>query len=93
VGYPEGDRLETNSGAYYSSVPDTLDESEDFVYAISAASRPGNSGSPVANDAGEVVGVLYAGDDGDNSYAVKLSSLTVFLEDASTHKKNKFRCD
>ncbi|PKQ25745.1 MAG: hypothetical protein CVT64_08590 [Actinobacteria bacterium HGW-Actinobacteria-4] len=93
VGYPNGDRLETNTGRYYASVPDTLDNSPDFVYAIAAASRPGSSGSPVANQLGEIVGVLYAGDEGENSYAVKLSSLTVFLEDTSTHKPNPFVCN
>lgn len=92
VGYPEGSRLHTESGAYRGSVPDTLGTDQDWVYVLQASVKPGNSGSPVTNEAGEVVGVLYAGDDFGESLVVKLSSLQNFLADESTHIPNNKTC-
>jgi S1-C subfamily serine protease len=92
VGYPEGSRLHTETGKYGQVVEDTLGKDHDDVYSIGAPAKPGNSGSPVANDDDEVVGVLYAGTDGIISYVVALPSLKKFIEDESLHKPNKADC-
>lgn len=49
---------------------------------MSAVSYPGNSGSPVLNDLGLVIGVLFAGDRSSEhaTYAVPLWSIEAFLD-------------
>jgi len=92
VGYPEGNRLQTDQGAYGGELDDTLFDGSDRVYYIDSPTKPGNSGSPVVNEDDEVVGVLYAGNSNDASYAVTLPSLQTFLEDDSTHRTADADC-
>lgn len=93
VGYPRGGRLITTTGPYQATVDETIGEDQDPVYVVSAAAEQGSSGSPVANAAGEVVGVLYAASESDVSYAVTWDSLQTFVSDTSTHQPNPPGCE
>lgn len=92
AGYPEGEALAVTKGPYVMSVTDTVGDSDDVVYQISAESHQGNSGSPVANVSGEVVGVLYASDEALTSLAVSLVSLQDFLDNPNDAKRNRAKC-
>jgi S1-C subfamily serine protease len=52
-----------------------------YAYFTSAHAAPGNSGSPVVNTEGQVVGVLFAGSPTDLSFVVPLSDIKKFLEE------------
>jgi len=93
VGYPEGDRLTTTIGRYQRVVEETLEPGSDDVDFLAAVTKEGNSGSPVANVDGEVLGVLYASNGGGESFAVTLDSVQDFLADESTHEPNVAECD
>jgi S1-C subfamily serine protease len=93
AGYPLGEALEVTEGPYIASVADELDGAPDPVYQIDAESHPGNSGSPVANDNGEVVGVLYASDDVHTSFAVAGPTLEKFLDNLDDAKRNTATCE
>ncbi len=93
VGYPRGGRLLTTSGPFRAIVPDGIGEDQDAVYAVEAAAEQGNSGSPVANEFGEVVGVLYASGGDTVSYVVSWESLTSFIDNPDTHQPNPPGCE
>jgi len=48
-------------------------------YTASLQSAPGNSGSPVVNASGKVIGVLYAGNGAEVSEIVPLHAVRKFL--------------
>ena len=93
IGFPNSEELTTTEGQVLAEVEDTLDVAE-FVFETDAEVEPGSSGSAVYDDEWQVIGVLYAGDDGglDHSYFVPLSILTDFLDDESTHEANRSSC-
>lgn len=92
AGYPKGEELTLTVGPFVSVVPDELDDAPDLVMQIQAESHHGNSGSPVANADGEIVGVLYASDDVRTSFAVSLATLDRFLDNLDKAKKNRAEC-
>lgn len=79
VGYPNGGKLTTVSGVVLGPVQDPLGSAVDTVLATTAVVEPGSSGSPVLNDAGEVVGVVYAKNDSNQSFIVPVSVLNTLL--------------
>jgi len=93
AGYPLGEALAVREGPYVADVHDDIGNAPDLVYEVYAESHPGNSGSPVANAAGEVIGVLYASDDVDTSYVVALPTLERFLDNLDDAKRNTADCD
>lgn len=92
AGFPEGVQLTVTTGRLGATIDDSLDLNEDDVYAFSAASKEGNSGSAVVNEAGEVVGVLYAGNEAGTSYAVTLETLKEFLANEDARKATDYTC-
>jgi len=82
IGYPLGGKLTTVTGVVLGSVADPLGASLGTVMVTTAPVEPGSSGSPVLNEKGEVVGVIYAKNESDQSFMVPVSLLrTLIAED------------
>jgi len=83
IGYPGGGRLTTTSGIVLGSVQDPLNGSVGTVLGTTAKVEPGSSGSPVLNADGDVVGVIYAKNDVDQSFMIPVSTLRDLLAQES----------
>lgn len=83
VGYPNGGRLTTTTGVVLGPAEDPIGGSVGTVLATSAVVQPGSSGSPVLNEDGEVVGVVYAKNDSNQSFIVPVSTLNSLLAQPS----------
>lgn len=84
VGYPGGGLLTTTSGRVVSYEADPLNSNAGEVIVTDAAAQRGSSGSPLYNEDGDVVGVVYAATrDGQHSLAVPVETLRALLDDAS----------
>ncbi|MGH9229340.1 MAG: S1C family serine protease [Acidimicrobiales bacterium] len=81
AGYPGGRRLTMVTGAVRSVEPFSEDEIGD-VALVDAPVRPGNSGGPVGNQAGRLVGLVYAATNDDNDALVIPVSRLRELRDA-----------
>lgn len=94
VGYPRAEELTAFEASFVRVVEDELREHPDDVYLLDGHVEPGNSGSAVVNqDDGTVVGVIYAGDDRNASWAVSWQSVTDFLAHESGWEVNTSQCD
>lgn len=83
VGYPSGGRLTTVSGVVLGSTTDPLGAAVGRVLATTAQVEPGSSGSPVLNESGQVVGVIYAKNVSNQSFIVPVSTLNTLLTEPS----------
>ncbi len=83
VGYPSGGRLTTVSGVVLGATTDPLGAAVGRVFATSAQVEPGSSGSPVLNESGQVVGVIYAKNVSNQSFIVPVSTLNTLLAEPS----------
>lgn len=84
IGYPGGGRLTSTTGAVLGYQEDRLDANTDEVIVTDAPAERGSSGSPMYDEEGRVVGVVYAASsDGARSLAVPVSTLRVLLDEAS----------
>jgi hypothetical protein len=81
VGYPLGGQLTTVDGLVLGETTDPLGASGGPVFATTAPVQPGSSGSPALNSAGEVVGVIYAKNDVEQSFMVPVSTLRKLLDE------------
>ena len=82
IGYPLGGKLTTVSGAVLERIADPLGAALGTVMVTTAPVEPGSSGSPVLNEKGEVVGVIYAKNESEQSFMVPVSLLrTLIAED------------
>ncbi len=98
VGYPKGGRLTTTTGVVLGPVQDPLAEdgaggAVDKVLATTVPVEVGSSGSPVLNEAGEVVGVVYAKNDNNQSFIVPVSTLNSLLTQPSLLVPEPTNCD
>lgn len=83
VGYPKGGKLTSSTGVITGSTADPLGASLGTVLTTSAPVEPGSSGSPVLDESGQVVGVIYAMDDQDQSFMIPVSVLRSLLDQQS----------
>jgi S1-C subfamily serine protease len=80
VGFPLGGQMTTSAGTVLGMVTDPLATMREQVLATDAKVEPGSSGSAVLDAAGNVVGVIYAGQtDGKQSFAIPVSTLAKVL--------------
>lgn len=59
AGYPEGDQLTVSSGSVLGTIPGSRVGMTGQILLMSNQVEPGNSGSPVLNTQGQVVGVVF----------------------------------
>jgi S1-C subfamily serine protease len=81
VGYPSGGPLTLSDGIILGTQDDPLQTSLGQVLVSDALVQPGSSGSPVLDDAGLVVGVVYAKSEDNRTYIVPISTLQSMLAD------------
>lgn len=79
IGYPLGGKLTTVTGVVLGSIADPLGAALGEVMVTTAPVEPGSSGSPVLNESGEVVGVIYAKNESDQSFMVPVSLLRALI--------------
>lgn len=84
VGYPEGGRLTVTKGSVIGTATDPLHENLGEVLVTDAPVEPGSSGSAALDDAGRVIGVVYAKTSTDKSLLVPVSTLRDLLADESS---------
>ena len=75
VGYPRGGQLTTASGTVLGYEPDDLGSDLGMVGRTNAQVDHGSSGSAVLGSEGQVVGIVYAMDEWQNSYRVPVRTL------------------
>ncbi len=91
TGYPEGDQLTVTSGKVLGVTTAPELGVSGPVLQISDTVKPGNSGSPLLDASGRVVGVVFALDTAsDQGLAMPLSSLESFL--ASRPRRGGLAC-
>lgn len=78
-GFARGGPLGTVEGPLLGTVANDLDPEGAPIYSIRVEVREGNSGSPVTNADGDVVGVIFSSDGNAVGGAVTLERLTAFL--------------
>lgn len=93
IGYPGGGELTTVTGVVLGSTADPLDSAVGKVLVTSAEVEPGSSGSPVLNESGAVVGVVYAKTDDGNSLIIPVSTLRTLLAETSLLVPEALSCD
>jgi S1-C subfamily serine protease len=91
VGYPSGGPLTTTHGTVLSYGPDPIGRSSLPMLVNDAPIEPGSSGSPLLNDAGQLVGVVYAG--GREQFAVPVEILIQVLNDPGNYSRSASACD
>ncbi len=79
IGYPRGGKLTTVTGVVIGSIADPLGAALGTVMVTTAPVEPGSSGSPVLNEKGEVVGVIYAKNESEQSFMVPVSLLRALI--------------
>ena len=83
IGYPDGGKLTVTTGAVIGATTDPLNENLGQVLVTDAPVEPGSSGSAALNEAGEVIGVVYAKTTTGKSLLVPVSTLRTMLADDS----------
>lgn len=79
VGYPLGGKLTTTQGTVLGYAPDPVGESAIPMLVNDAAIEHGSSGGPLLDDAGKLVGVVYATSGAVQQYAVPVEVLAELI--------------
>ena len=85
VGYPLGGELTTTQGKVTGYAPDIVGWSSLPMLLNDAPIEHGSSGSPLINDGGQLVGVVYATNGRGGQYAVPVEILRSILADPRGH--------
>ncbi|WP_084075939.1 serine protease [Demequina sp. NBRC 110052] len=95
LGYPGGGQLTSVDGVILGTTSDPIEASVGTVYVSSASVVSGSSGSPALNEAGEVVGVVYAKipDGTNNSLIIPVSTLRTLLSETSLMIPEALDCE
>lgn len=83
VGYPGGGELTTSHGHVLGYGADVVGHSDEQMIVNDAPIKQGSSGSPLVDQAGEVVGVAYAGQPGGPYWAVPVELLRQIIDQPS----------
>ncbi len=88
AGYPEGRYTLTDGIVSVSEAPgETIWSSVDYVIQHSAKINPGNSGGPLVNEAGQVIGVNYAGiSSSDQNFAISRDEARPIIDEMKANK-------
>lgn len=92
IGYPEGQALHTSTGRFVTMTEDTVGGTGEMVMDMRASIKHGNSGSPLYDSNGVVVGTVYAGDDFNDALAWPNDYLADLLDGTESWKPNKASC-
>jgi S1-C subfamily serine protease len=85
TGYPQGNELSIDSGVVSDYLAGAPYGEPGQVMEISNSIQPGNSGSPLLNSSGQVVGIAFAISKLDGAgLAIPVSALQSFLSDPGT---------
>lgn len=87
VGFPLGGPLTTTHGRVLKYAPDPVGWSSLPMLVNDAPIEHGSSGSPLINDAGQLVGVAYAGE-GNSYYAVPVEVLRQVLTNPNNYSRS-----
>jgi S1-C subfamily serine protease len=82
VGYPEGGALTVTQGTVIGRTTDPLNENLGEVLVTDVPVEPGSSGSAALDEAGRVIGVVYAKTSDGRSLLIPLSTVQQLLADA-----------
>lgn len=91
VGFPLGGPLTTTHGKVLGYAPDPVGWSTLPMLVNDAPVEHGSSGSPLINDAGQLVGVVYAG--AGDQYAVPVETLNQVLNHPDNYSRSASACD
>ena len=92
VGYPEGQALHVEAGFYKADELDEVGDSGEQVQVFNAHTLPGNSGSAIFDENGDVISILYASDLDRSSAGWSVAWLQELLADPSMWKENAPAC-
>jgi S1-C subfamily serine protease len=80
AGYPEGDQLTLIPGIVLDYISGDVYDAPGQIMELTNAIEPGNSGSPLLDSKGDVVGVVFAlNTETGNGLAIPVSDLSQFL--------------
>ncbi|WP_062465099.1 trypsin-like peptidase domain-containing protein [Demequina soli] len=92
TGYALGGPLASVTGPYVGLRDDELDPGGPQIYYLRVLAKEGNSGSPVTDAAGDVVGVVFSSDSHEYAGAVTLPRLEAFLADEARLTEVRAAC-
>lgn len=92
VGYPSGQELTVAPGTFVDWTKDGVGNTLESVLLLEVHAEPGSSGSAVYNEDGEVIGILYAGNEENTAEAWPTKWLFELLDGETAWQPNGGSC-